>query len=178
MLISGSLSGDRSVLRLAEVRLPLPRRFCHVRGMKFMALLLALLAFVTPAPAETPRPTDEELLRRQATAWDEAICRKDEKAIVANIGEGFRHVDGHGEISDKSRFVADLLDADLRIDPYTVENFEITILGDTALLTGETLMTGAYQQKPFKSHSRYVDVYQRRNGRWVVVYIQITKLPS
>jgi len=82
------------------------------------------------------------------------------------------------EISDQARFVADLLDADLRIDPYTVENFEVTLLGATALLTGETHMSGAYRQKPFQSHYRYVDVYRRRNGRWSVVYFQITKLPS
>jgi ketosteroid isomerase-like protein len=145
--------------------------------MKLSIVLLALLSTAAFGAAEPDEATVETMLRHQATAWDAALWNKDEKAIVANIGEGFRHVDGHGEISDKARFVADLLDTDLRIDPYTVENFEVVILGDTALLTGETHMTGAYQQKPFQSHYRYVDVYQRREGRWTVVYIQITKLP-
>ena len=146
--------------------------------MKFSILLLALLALGNLSGAEPAAATDELILRRQSAAWDEAICRKDEPAIVANIGEGFQHVDGRGEISAKTQFVADLLDPELRIDPYTVEHFEVQLLGDTALLTGETHMTGAYQQKPFKSHYRYVDVYHRRDGRWAVVYIQITKLPD
>lgn len=146
--------------------------------MKLPLLFLALFAAINLSGAEAEATSDEQILRRQAAAWDEAICRQDRPAIVANVGDGFRHVDGHGEISDKERFVADLLDAELHIDPYTVEHFEVQLLGETALLTGETHMTGSYQQKPFKSHYRYVDVYRRSNGRWAVVYIQITKLPD
>jgi hypothetical protein len=146
--------------------------------MKLPILILGLLAMSNLSGAEPEVATDELILRRQSAAWDEAICHKNERVIVANIGEGFRHVDGRGEISAKTQFVADLLDPELRIDPYTVEHFEVQLLGDTALLTAETHMTGSYQQKPFKSHYRYVDVYHRRDGRWAVVYIQITKLPD
>ncbi len=145
--------------------------------MKLPFLLTGLLALAATA-AVPATPNDEQLLRHQAAAWDEAIWRKNEPAIVANIGEGFRHVDGRGDASAKAQFVADLLDPALRLDPYTVQNLEVRLLGDTALLTGETVMTGTYAEKPFRSRYRYVDVYHRRNGRWAVVYIQITKLPE
>lgn len=145
--------------------------------MKLPFLLSGLLALAATA-AEPAIPNDEQLLRQQAAAWDEAIWRKDEPAIMANIGEGFRHVDARGDASAKAQFVADLLDPALHIEPYTVEHLEVRLLGDTALLTGETVMTGTYAEKPFRSHYRYVDVYHRRAGRWAVVYIQITKLPE
>lgn len=144
--------------------------------MRIPLLLLGLCAACLFAKAEPEARSAESLLRQQATAWDEAIWRKDEKAIVANIGEGFRQVDGQGHVSAKTEFVADLLDPELHINPYTVENFEVKVLGEVALLTAETHMTGTYQQKAFQSYYRYVDVYHRVDGRWVVVYIQITRL--
>ncbi len=142
--------------------------------MKIPLLLLGLCATCLFSQAQPETLSTESLLRQQSTAWDAAIWNKDEKAIVANIGEGFRQMDGRGHVSTQTEFVADLLDPELHIDPYTVENFKVKVLGEVALLTGETHMTGTYRKQPFQSHSKYVDVYHRQNGRWVVIYIQIT----
>ena len=84
-------------------------------------------------------------------------------------------MDFRGEVSTKEPFVAGLLDPALTIDPYTVEKLDIRVQGETALVTGETHMTGTYEGKPFKSHYRYIDVYQHGPAGWAVVYIQITK---
>ena len=114
-------------------------------------------------------------MTRQAAEWDAAICRKDRAAIAANIGEGFRHIDPDGELSDGAMFLSDLLSPDLTIDPYTVEDLDVRIHGEIALLSGTTRMTGVYKGKPFKSHYRYVDIYNLQQGRWVVINIQITR---
>jgi len=115
------------------------------------------------------------LLTKQAAEWDAAICRKDKAAIEANLGEVFRHIDPYASVSDRATFLADLMDPDLTIDPYTVEDLDIRIYGEIALLSGTTKMTGSYKGKPFKSHYRYVDIYNLQKGRWVVVHIQITR---
>ncbi|UUZ50809.1 nuclear transport factor 2 family protein [Massilia sp. B-10] len=60
------------------------------------------------------------------------------------------------------------------IDPYRVEDFDVRVYGDVALLTGRTRMTGSYDGKQFKSHYRYTDVYVRRDGQWKVASVQIT----
>ena len=57
---------------------------------------------------------------------------------------------------------------DLVIHPYGVEDFDVRVYGDCALLCGRTRMTGVYQGKPFQSHYRYVDTYVRQDGKWVV----------
>ena len=33
-------------------------------------------------------------------------------------------------------------------------------------------------RKPFTSHYRYIDIYARRNGRWQIVSVRITRLAS
>jgi len=142
------------------------------------ALLCCALAAAPPAfAADTGRDADVALLRKISDAWDAAIVRKDAAAIAANMAEDFRQIDGYGNIENKQTFVAGLVDPKLTIDPYTVEDFEVRLYGDTALLSGRTHMTGKYDGKPFESNYRYIDIYVRRNGAWKIVSVQITRLP-
>ncbi|HEX6396028.1 MAG TPA: nuclear transport factor 2 family protein, partial [Steroidobacteraceae bacterium] len=78
---------------------------------------------------------------------------------------------------NKAQFVAGVMDAKLTIDPYTVEDFEIRFYGEVALLSGHTTMTGTYDGEKFTSNYRYIDIYVRRDGRWKIVSVQITKIP-
>jgi ketosteroid isomerase-like protein len=71
-----------------------------------------------------------------------------------------------------------LMSPDLQIDPYTVEELDVRLYGDTALLSGRTRMTGRYQGKPFASHYRYIDVYVRQGGAWKIVSVQISPIPE
>lgn len=137
---------------------------------------VALLVACTSSPG-TGSADDVGVLTRQADAWDRAIVRKDAAAIAANMAEDFRQIGGSGEIETKASFVADLVDPELRIEPYTVEDFEIRLYGDTALLSGRTRMTGSYKGKAFVSQYRYIDIYVRRSGAWKIVSVQITRLP-
>ena len=117
-------------------------------------------------------------LTAQADRWDKAIVRKDRAAIEHNMAEDFRQIDGSGNVESKSSFVNDLVSPDLQIDPYTVEDFDVRIYGDVALLSGRTRMTGLYKGKQFTSHYRYIDIYVRRGGEWKIVSVQISRIPS
>ena len=60
--------------------------------------------------------------------------------------------------------------------PYRVEEFELRLCGDTALLSGRARMTGRYAGAPFTAHYRYIDVYVRTDGRWKVCSVQTTRI--
>ena len=146
----------------------------YLQRRLFCGLLIAASA-LTGFATTTDQATLKALLAQQAAAWDVAICRKDQPGIEKNLGEGFRHIGPYADTSDRATFLKDLLDPALTIDPYTVDDLEVRIYGEIALLSGTTRMTGSYEGKPFKSHYRYVDTYNLQNGRWVVVNIQITR---
>lgn len=94
----------------------------------------------------------------------------------ANMAEDFRQIDGDGDLENKLSFVEGIVSTKLVIDPYTVEDFEVRLHGDVALLSGRTKMTGRYDGQPFASHYRYIDVYVRRDGMWRIVSVQISKI--
>lgn len=151
-----------------------------MRRMSIIAgtLLLCACAASSPGVSVASEAAVVARLSEQADRWDQAIVRKDRAAIEANMAEDFRQIDGKGNIETKASFVDGLVSPDLQIDPYTVEDFEVRLYGDVALLSGRTRMTGRYQGQPFASHYRYIDAYVRRGGEWKIVSVQITPMPS
>jgi ketosteroid isomerase-like protein len=138
----------------------------------------AALMLVWSCATQAGDKEDVAKLTELSNAWDRAIVAKQEAAVAGNMAEDFRIIDGYGNVDGKQKFVEDILDPRLTIDPYTVEDFEVRLYGDTALLSGRTFMTGKYEGKPFESNYRYIDVYVRRNGEWKIVSVQITKYPK
>ena len=153
----------------------LPRR--PVLQTLAASLLGALtMTLAQPALAAAPSAADLAQLTRQSNDWDAAIVRKDRTAIEANMAEDFRQIDGDADIETKASFVDGLMSPKLKIDPYTVEDFEVRQYGDTALLSGRTQMTGSWDGKPWTSHYRYIDIYAKKDGVWKIVSVQITRL--
>jgi len=147
------------------------------RTFAVLVALVQLTACAT-APAMDDRSTLVTQLTAQADRWDKAIVRKDRAAIEGNMAADFRQIDGSGNIETKASFVDGLMEADLTIHPYTVEEFDVRLYGDVALLSGRTRMTGSYQGKAFTSHYRYIDIYVRRDGEWKIVSVQISPIPD
>ena len=154
------------------------RRVCDSRFAPAAALAALSILLAAPAAAAPPSAPDAAVvaqLTAQADAWDKAIVRKDRAAIAANMADDFRNIDGYGNVAGKAAFVEGLVAPDLTIDPYTVQEFEVRLLGaasDVALLSGK------YQGKPFASSYRYIDIYARRDGQWKIVSVQISKIPT
>jgi ketosteroid isomerase-like protein len=142
-------------------------------------LLAALAVTVSPRPiAANPTADTVEQLTRQSENWDKAIVRKDKAAIAYNMAEDFRQINSSGEVADKNTFLNDITSEDLSIDPYTVEDFNVRIYGEVALLSGRTHMTGHEAGKAFKTQYIYIDIYRRVGSRWQVCSVQTTRLPS
>jgi ketosteroid isomerase-like protein len=145
------------------------------RGV-FAALLLLCAAANAVAADKTADVVAR--LKQLSDHWDKVIVAKDAAAIAGNMAEDFRIIDRRGNIEGKQAFVDGILDPKLTIDPYTVEDFEVRLYGDTALLSGRSHMTGSYEGKPFTSNYRYIDIYVRKSGVWKIVSVQITALPA
>lgn len=162
----------------------MPSLSTNVRSSALASVLLALLAALQPGCAPASRTAQGDTasivaeLTRLSDAWDKAIVRRDTTAIANNMSEDFRQIASNGDIADKATFVRNITAADLVIDPYTVEDFDVRVYGDVALLSGRTRMTGREGGAAFTTHYRYIDVYVRTNGTWKVCSVQTTKLPG
>lgn len=140
----------------------------QTRNSLFLAALLLLAGCAN----------NTAILTQQAHAWDAAIIRKDMPAVAANMAPDYRHIRDNGAVSDGAGFLAFIGSPKLVINPYKVDDLDVRLYGDVALLSGTTRMTGSYDGAPFKSHYRYIDVYIKRDGQWRVASVQITAIPD
>jgi ketosteroid isomerase-like protein len=144
----------------------------------FALLIACQSGCVSPGTARGDTTSVVAELTRLSNAWDNAIVRKDTAAIAGNMSEDFRQIASNGAVANKETFVHGITAPDLTIDPYTVEEFEVRVYGDVALLSGRTRMTGREGGTPFTTHYRYIDVYVRTNGGWKVCSVQTTRIAS
>jgi ketosteroid isomerase-like protein len=153
-----------------------------LRSVSLLAPLLWLAYTVqgcagVPATHQ-PHADTVSRLTRQAHDWDAAIIAKDMSAVATNMAPDYRHIRDNGQVSDGAAFLAFIGSPKLVIHPYKVNDLEVRLYGDTALLSGTTRMSGSYDGTPFTTHYRYIDVYVRRGGKWQVASVQITPMPD
>lgn len=153
------------------------RHFVRILASLFFGSLLQSCANMPDSSARNYSQIDARLTA-QADAWDKAIVCKDGAAIEANMAPDFRQIDGYGSVIERKQFVEELMSPDLKINPYTVEDFSIRHYGDVALLSGTSRLTGSFKGKKFLSHYRYIDIYVRRGAEWKIVSVQISKFPK
>lgn len=141
--------------------------------MKQLLACLALIAcHASPAPAEVIPE-----VRAAAAAFDDAQLRGDRAALERFLAQDFVFARGSGALAGRAEFLAGFGEG-LTLEPFTILHPVFVRLGDrAAIVGGEVTLSGRDHGTPFARRIRYADVFVYRDGRWQVVYVQVTAMP-
>jgi ketosteroid isomerase-like protein len=129
------------------------------------------------AAAAVPHKDPIAAVKAAAAEFDRAQLRKDRATIDRYLASDFVFVRGAGVVSDRKAFLAAFTDPETTLEPFEIVNPVAIKLADTAVLIGgETTLRGTERGERFAEHFRYSDVFQLRDGRWQVVYTQVTMM--
>ena len=142
-----------------------------MRAPTVAALLIA--AAPTLALAETLPPD----LAKAAADYDQAQIHNDGAALQRLLADDYTLVNGANEISSKADFIRDSTAAGFSLEPYKVEHEINKVWSDGAVLSGEVTLRGSEGGKSFTSHMRFADIWAKRNGKWQVVFTEVTRFP-
>jgi hypothetical protein len=118
-------------------------------------------------------------LPQAAQAFDNAQYHHDRAVLETMLAPDFVLITGKGAQADRAAFIAASTDPGEKLEPFVITHHRVLPLGaDGGVASGEGIERGTQDGKPFVSHFRYADVFARRDGRWVVVYTQVTALPA
>jgi len=117
-------------------------------------------------------------LAAAAKAYDQAQMKSDKAALERLLAPDYRLFNSGGEVQDKASFIADSVAPDFHMNPFHVEEPLEQVMGDTALLGGVATLSGTSGGRPFTARLRFMDVWARRGGHWVVVFTQATRVPA
>lgn len=131
-------------------------------------LLAALLATTAALPAD---------LAQAAADYDQAQMHNDGAALHRLLADDYTLVNGGAEISTKAEFIRDSTAAGFSLQPFVVEHAINRVWRDGAVLSGEVTLRGTDGGKSFTSHMRFADIWAKRDGRWQVIFTEVTRFP-
>jgi hypothetical protein len=134
-----------------------------------------MLLAVIMAAAAVALPAD---LAKAAHDYDQAQVKSDRAELERLLADDYVLQNSAGAVQDKKSFIADQVAPGYRLDPFRIEEPVEKVMGDVALLGGVATVTGASEGQPYKVRLRFMDVWQKRNGRWQVVFSQATRAPA
>jgi ketosteroid isomerase-like protein len=148
----------------------------------FCVIAAAALAVATPAgSASAAAPERSEScasLIAFADAFDRAQLSKDAAALDRMTSDNLIFIDSAGMRRDKAAFIAGWTAPGDRYEPIVLVDRTVTLLGeDSGIVGAEVTLRGVSGGSPFASRFRFADTFERTNGRWRAVHIQVTRIP-
>jgi len=133
-------------------------------------MIAALLAAVSVA-----LPAD---LAKAAHDYDQAQVTSNKAELQRLLADDYVLHNSGGQVQDKASFIADQVAPGYKLEPFTVEEKVEKLMGTSAILGGVARAKGTAGGEAFDVKLRFIDVWQKRNGAWKVVFSQATRVPK
>jgi ketosteroid isomerase-like protein len=129
-------------------------------------LLFALFS-IGQSPAQKTRDDSQQTkLLMMERLWNEAQVNRDARTLDSMIDAAFLNTEWDGELSDKSKFLADIKDPQFKPTTLTIQDVKVNMYGDSAVITGIYRTKGTYEGRPYDHVGRFTDTWVFTEGRW------------
>jgi ketosteroid isomerase-like protein len=117
-------------------------------------------------------------LAQAVEAHNRATMAKDIAALGDLVTDDYLLVNSDATTQDKRSYLADFEKPDFRIDPFTIEQPAYRIHGDTAMTGGVVTLDWTLAGRHESRRLRIAHMWVKREGRWRIVYTQLTRIPG
>ena len=141
--------------------------------MKLPLLLAVSVLAILPARAD-----DAQELTRIEIAQADALAKGDGAAFRALIADDWKVVLGEGSVMTADQILNPLKEGKLKFSSFTVEDLDIRIYKDAAVVVGIDRTKGEWDGQEFTGKSRFTDVFIRTDGKWRFVSSHSTDIAN
>jgi ketosteroid isomerase-like protein len=107
--------------------------------------------------------------------YRQSLLKKDVAALEQIWSDDYVFVNGHGQLRTKADRIADIESGHSSIDSITHEETPtVTTHGTTTLVLSRVTIVGKYSGRDVSHEFRSLHVWMNENGRWRLVYNQLT----
>jgi ketosteroid isomerase-like protein len=132
-------------------------------------IVLALFSLAQARAQKTLDDSQENKLLVMEHLWNQAQLSGDAQALDGMIGANFIDTEYDGEVSDKSKFLADVKDPQFKPASISIQDLKVNRYGDSAVVAGSYHIKGQYQGKSYDHLGRFTDTWVYMDGRWQCV---------
>jgi ketosteroid isomerase-like protein len=139
------------------------------RTIRTFACVLLALGVLGQAAAQQADPREKTLIVLERL-WNEAQVNRDSASLNALVADRFIDTEYDGEVSDKTKFLADIKDPLFKPISLSIRDVKVNLFGNTAaVVTGIYETKGTYQSRPYDHYGRFTDTWILENGKWQCV---------
>ncbi|HXS06739.1 MAG TPA: nuclear transport factor 2 family protein [Rhizomicrobium sp.] len=114
-------------------------------------------------------------LEEASKSFDDAQLHHDRAAIEAFLAPDFQYVTRKGKLLGRKEFIEATTTQGETLDPFVIADHRVMHLGaGGGIASGDARVKGTQDGKALSDRFRYADIFEHRNGRWIVVYTQVT----
>jgi ketosteroid isomerase-like protein len=140
----------------------------HRTMICFACCAVFALGSLGETAAQQPDPREKTLIVLERL-WNEAQVNRDSSALYALVADRFINTEYDGEVSDKSKFLADIKDPLFKPTSANIRDLKVSLFGSAAVVTGIYETKGTYQGKAYEHFGRFTDTWIVENGKWQCV---------
>ena len=142
-------------------------------------VVIGVLVFVAAVGASQRRvQSAQEILEQLERDWVGALQRNDVAFVDSVLAPEFVATYGDGSRGDRVRELQLVKEFNSQVDSWTVSEFAVKVFGQTAVVWFTQRMVGPVQEKPTEIVTRYMDVFVNRDGKWLCVGSQSTRVTA
>jgi ketosteroid isomerase-like protein len=139
-------------------------------------LVIFLIVFSFSLVSAQASKTEKEILATNQ-AWADAQVKGDLDALDKIFADDLIVTSGNGATRDKKGELADAKPApDFKTYFFYTEDVRVKVYGKTAVVTGHAKWRINFKGQDADNERRYTSVYVKRNGRWQMVALQVTRI--
>ena len=154
------------------------RAFFGVGSWKLGVSAALVLVTIAGVSAQRPVLSTQQILEQLERDWVEALQRNDAAFVDSVLAPEFVSTYGDGSRGDRVRELQLVKEFNQQVDRWSVGEFTVKVFRDTAVVWFTQRMVGPVQGKPTEIVTRYMDVFVNRDGKWLCVGSQSTKVTA
>ena len=144
-----------------------------MRGL--FAILACSASLAAPAHSATSARADEKAIIALEHELGRAMIKRDVAALSRIVGDDWVCQTASG-VSGKAHFIGDIAKGKLVMKKFVLHDVHVRVFGDVAYLMAADDEVSSYAGVDGSGTYNWLDVWKKRNGRWVSVASQVTKV--
>ena len=150
---------------------------------KLLTMILAIIVLTFAAFAQNGK--DEQEILKIHNSLDQAYLKNDIAVFERVMADGYVYSDSYGRMFNRVQNLEELrkewANTNYKVVGMTSDDVKVKVNGSMALVTGNWTSTTVPgdnpNAEPHKDMGRYTGVYEKRNGKWILVAQHFSEAP-
>ena len=144
--------------------------------MKRSLSILAASLLLTCTAIAKDAPTPETKIAAFEADLGQAMIHKDIATLSNLVADDWTIQDASGSMGTKAGFIDDVKSGKLVVTSFKIHDLHVRVLGNVAFVQAFDDETSSYEGKENSGTYNWLDVWVNRDGHWVSVATQLTKV--